>query len=247
MNTPPWFQTLQERFSSAIAHAFVLHFNVRDYALPDAPLSILAYLKTVLPGRLNRIVAVYSRDRGIEFATEFMKDRAKQLLGLAQPANGAPANPARAALQAVGRAPAAADFPTAPADALALLGKLLASPEPVAVIIDRAELICPDAPLSQMSETDRVILATLLRWGSDPDIMEAGNLVILLAGNLGSLHASLREASARYEAIEIPLPGREERLAFIEYSLSRRAIGLADGLTPARVANSTAGLSLLNI
>jgi transitional endoplasmic reticulum ATPase len=251
MNTPKWSQTLQERFENGIAHCFILHFNVRDYALPSASLSCLAYLKSVLPGKAGRIVATFSRDRGIEFATESMKQKALKILGLGAAAQGAGQNPALQALQSLNLAPqagqAANDFPSSPVEALPLLGRLLASSEPVAVVIDRAELVSPDAPLSQMAEADRVVLATLLRWGSDPEIMAAANLVVLLAGNLSSLHSELRATSARYEGIEVPLPGQAERKAFIERFLAARPVRLARGLTVDMVANATAGLSLMNV
>lgn len=249
-NKPAWLGRLLDRYEAGVAHAFILHFNTGDYAAPESPLPLVDYLSQFLA---DRLVAIYSRDRGIEFPLDTMRQQALKILGLGQPAA---ANPALAALQSLGAAPSAADLPRSPAEALPLLDKLARwlpeadnGPKGVALIIEAAELICPDGPLAAMSPEDRTTLAILSRWGRDPELSAAGNPVFLIANNVASLHASLRAASNRYESILVPLPDTAARRQFITAFLARRPVVLDDddGLDHETVANATAGLSLLHV
>jgi SpoVK/Ycf46/Vps4 family AAA+-type ATPase len=250
---PAWVLRFQDRYSAGVAHAFILHFNVGDYVSPEASFSPVVYLEKLLASR--QVVAVYSRDRGIIFPTESMRKKALQLLGLAKPENQPKqTNAALAALQSIGAAPASTDdqeLPRSPAAALPLLDKLLRATNDdgklSAVIIEQAELIVPDGPLATMSPDDRTALATISRWGRDPEIVAAGNPIFLVTGNIAALHGDLRAASNRYEAIEIPLPDTEARRRYIERYLAARPVALAEGLTVETVANATAGLSLLHV
>ena len=160
----------------------------------------------------------------------------------------------------VGAAPAAdeQELPRSPIDALPLLDKLLrtprtqgdgdAPPPMVAVIIERAELIVPDADLATMSLEDRMALATIAKWGTDAEIEKAGNPVILVVGTLADLHKELRAARNKFEAIEVPLPDFDARRRYIErYMNERGQFVLDDGLTIEAVANTTAGLSLVQV
>jgi AAA+ superfamily predicted ATPase len=259
---PPWVRRLLDLYEAGVAHAFVCHFNVADYVSPEATVSPAAYLARLLAGR--QVVAVYSRDRGITFPVETMRQKALELLGLAEPAQKAPANAALAALQSIGAAPAAQqELPRSPAAALPLLDRLLRatddSGKTAAVIIENAELIIPDGPLATMSPDDRTALATMARWGRDPEIVNAGNPVFLITNNIASLHGDLRAAGSRYEAIEIPLPGQVERKRFIDRYLDARGahakgaqggerpVRFESGLSAETAANATAGLSLLHV
>lgn len=253
---PAWVTRFLDRYQAGVAHAFILHFNTGDHVAPEAAISPVIYLSKLLASR--QVVAIYSRDRGITFPTETMRKRALEILGLAKTEQPKQANAALAALQAIGAAPAAADqeLPRSPASALPLLDKLLRTMNDegkmAAVIIEGAELIVPDGPLSTMSPDDRTTLATISRWGRDPEIVAAGNPLFLIANNIAALHSDLRAASSRYEAIEIPLPDTAARLRFIERYLQAKAevdifINFTDGLTSETVANATAGLSLLHV
>jgi AAA+ superfamily predicted ATPase len=253
---PAWVAHFLDRYQAGVAHAFILHFNIGDHVSPEVATSPVAYLARLLAGR--QVVAGYNRDRGITFPTETMRKKALEILGLVQPAGPAQGNAALAALRSIGAAPAVEEqeLPRNPAAALPLLDKLLrvtdGSGKVAAVIVEGAELIVPDGPLSTMSPDDRTALATVRRWGSDPEIIAAGNPVFLIVNNIAALHSDLRAASNRYEAIEIPLPDTAARLRFIERYLQTKAeadifIKFADGLTSETVANATAGLSLLHV
>jgi transitional endoplasmic reticulum ATPase len=249
--TPTWAQEVMEKYRSGVAHAFILHFNIHDYAIPGVPFT--TYLAQMLAGR--QVVAVYSRDLGITFPLETMRERFVEILGLGG-GEQQNADPALAALQSLGVAPAggSTDLPRAPADALPLLGRLLRMGGPddklASVIVEDAQAIIPDADVAAMSPADRDVLVAVSRWGRDAEIVAAGNPVFLVTPNLSAINGAVRAASSKWETVKVPLPGPKERLAFIEWYLELEERGdfeWPDDLTPQNLANVTAGLSLVHL
>lgn len=240
---PRWTERLLDVYKAGIAHAFVLHFNVGDYVSADAPVTTASYLAKLFAGR--ETVAVYSRDRGITFPTDTMRQKAMELWG-----SDTQKQASNSTLDALGISLPTNnndDLPRNPAEALPMLDKLLRAPAETAVIIENAEFIVPDSGLAMMNADDRTALAIIARWGRDPALVAVGNPVILLTGNLSAVHSEIRAASNRYEAIEVPLPDAVQRLNFIKRWMDERQVSLADGLTLETVANATAGLSLLHV
>jgi len=240
---PAWVRELLAKYSSGVAHAFIVHFNVSDYVLPGV--SVRNYLARLLAGR--QVVAFYDRARGITFPLQTMRDRFMELLGLAQSQD-----PALAALASLaGGQPQSNELPRSPSAALPLLERLLklGSPEEktAAVIVDFAETIVPAADVATMSPEDRTILVTLSRWGNDPEIAATGNPVFLLTENLTGLHPAIRAASSKFEAVEVPLPDLDARLAFIEHYAAAKPDAFTWGLSKAELARATAGLSLIHL
>ncbi|MEK6718513.1 MAG: ATP-binding protein, partial [candidate division NC10 bacterium] len=224
------------------AHVFVLHFNVSDYV--DHANDLKAYLAKFLSSR--DIVCFYNRAEGIAFPLESMRRRFIQELGLSGPAD--PALAALAAVQGGGAGGDDVSLPREPAQALPLLERLLRLEVKTAAILDFAEMLVPDGELSTMSPEDRNNLIFLQRWARDPQIMERGSLVILVTRNLSDLHSCLRAASSRIEAIALPLPDYEARLAYIRFLKEESEGGLDLGdLTPEQFAMTTAGLSKVHI
>jgi len=240
---PAWVQELLDKYSSGVAHAFTLHFNVFDYVVPGV--SLKSYLARLMAGR--QIVAFYNRSEGITFPLPTMRDRFIELLGLGQEQD--PALAALASLQ--GGQPQATEIPRSPTAALPLLERLLKLGDPeeklAAVVIDFAESVFPAADMATMSAEDRTNLITVQRWGRDPDIMRAGNPVFLVAANLADLHAGIRAASSKFEAIEVPLPDRAARRAFIDHYTAGKPQVFRWHLSAEELANATAGLSLIHI
>jgi SpoVK/Ycf46/Vps4 family AAA+-type ATPase len=115
-----------------------------------------------------------------------------------------------------------------------------------AVIIEHAETIVPSANVAMMSAEDRTLLVLIEQLGRDPEIVHSGNPVILLTSNLTDLHVAIRSASSKFEAIRVPLPDRQARLAFIsQYRAGKEKTEWEP--TPEQLANATAGLSLIHI
>jgi transitional endoplasmic reticulum ATPase len=249
--TPEWVKNMLSKYTSGVAHAFILHFNVNDYVVPGVTLK--SYLGKILASR--EIVAFYNRAEGITFSIPSMKDKFMQALGLSQEQD-----PALAALAGLSGAQEQ-ELPKSPAAALPLLERLLKLMLPgddmlgttsnprksAAVVVEFAETIVPSADTAAMSADDRTVLVTLERWGRDPQIQATGNPVFLITSNLTDLHSSIRAASTKYEAVEMPLPDRDARLKFISWYLEQRADISVEDMSLDEFANATAGLSLVHI
>jgi transitional endoplasmic reticulum ATPase len=239
-DAPAWVQELTNKYGSGVAHAFVLHFNVHDYVLPGA--SMRTYLTKFMTNR--EVICFYNRAEGITFALPSMHEKFMDLLALKKATD--PALVALAALQGNQEQ----DLPKAPSAALPLLVRLLKMGKPedklAAVIIEHAETIVPSANVAMMSAEDRTLLVLIEQLGRDPEIVHSGNPVILLTSNLSDLHVAIRSASSKFEAIRVPLPDRQARLAFIsQYRAEKEKTEWEP--TPEQLANATAGLSLIHI
>jgi SpoVK/Ycf46/Vps4 family AAA+-type ATPase len=174
--------------------------------------------------------------------------RALVMPSVAQPQAVNPALEALNALRAGGGQAQKADYGKSPKDVLPLLEKLLKATRtdndgstvdvPCAIVIEYGETVAPDAPLAAMSPDDRQVLVTLLRWGQEV----SGNRIVLLTTNsLSNIHAGLREASARWEAVQVPMPNTEQRLAFVQWYLDKHP--LKSDIASQVLANMTAGLN----
>jgi ATPase family associated with various cellular activities (AAA) len=251
---PAWFEEISTLFASRVAHGFILEGDVWGVTIQNIPQR--RFLQMVL-GSSREVVAYYNRARGITFALPSMRERAEQLL---ESAGGPPVerDPIGAVLDesGVGIVPVGDVFRSArrPQDALPLLDQLLRAPDgrnQVAVIIDFADMLCPAQDKAVMSADDRLLLVTLLSWGQDEELSACANPIFLMARDAGEIHADLRSSGSGYQVVEIPLPSREERLAYISWYLkerqrNQRPVALV-GLTASELANLTAGLNLRNI
>ncbi len=138
-----------------------------------------------------------------------------------------------------------------PAQALPLIEQLLTSKEgrgKVAVIINYAETIFPDAPAAQLSPDDRDALVYALRMGLSRELRDAANPLYLVTDSVESLHSRLREANSGYRLVEVPPPDSAARQAFIEMLLQegqgagRYTFRWSD-VDAGYLARATAGLS----
>lgn len=254
---PAWMQNLVGMYKSAQAHAFILHFNVRDYAVNTTPLT--EYLFSVFAKK--KVLLRYNLAEGITFALPSMRDDFDRYTD-----NGsAGADPTASTLAAMGLASAPTNapadkpqLPKAPAQALALLETLLQKGVDVddetnslngqaIVILEFAETVCPTADVSIMSPADRQVLVTLERWGADKRIADTGNIILLITENVNDLHPALRRAASKFEQIEIPMPDYNARRDFIRAEIQSRELELETGLTEDSFAAETAMLNRIHI
>lgn len=242
--TPAWWNRCRQALVSGSTKAIILHLNTRDYAVPGKHLT--TYLCKLLANR--DVVAIYNRATGITFPLETMEQRARDLLGMNR-AQGGQSNVQSAALAALGlpggNQGGQQQWPRQPSQALPMLERLMLSGARVTVIVEYAETLLPAADLAALGPDERDLLVTLLRWGSAPELQASDSFAFLLVQNLPDLHSALRAGSSGYYAVEVPLPDREGRLRFIEWSLTARPIPY--DLGPEELANITAGLSLIHL
>lgn len=255
-NPPAWFRQFQTSFVSGESHAFIVTGDINGYA--HEGVTQRGLLITALAHK-REVVAIYTLGRGITFPVPSMREAAMRLLGME--AAGTPtANPLAAALAGLAGGQGAVDDPfTAarrPTAALDLLERLLlarAASGAVAVILEGADLIIAHLSVGKgaMSPDDRTVLATLRQWATDRPIAGSDNPIFLFSRELTDIHADLREATSGYKAITIPMPTRDQRVAFVQWYRGHRAeegqpIAL-DGITAEEIGTLTAGLSLRHI
>src|ERR1017187_5224102 len=65
-----WIDSLKEKYSSSVAHTFVLHGNINDYVEEDKRLR--EYLSSQVFEKRNMII-FYDRSKGISFYTPAMR------------------------------------------------------------------------------------------------------------------------------------------------------------------------------
>jgi DNA polymerase III delta prime subunit len=116
-----------------------------------------------------------------------------------------------------------------------------------AVVIEGMDLLCPPAEKGHMEAKDRAVLGMLRRAGTDIDLENSGNPLIMLAPSLEEVHTDLQLASAGIRQIEVPLPDYAKRLTFIEEGLEHADITLAPGLSAAGIAALTSSMALRHI
>jgi|CXWL01.1.fsa_nt_gi AAA+ superfamily predicted ATPase len=116
----------------------------------------------------------------------------------------------------------------------------------LALIIDFAETLTPAGDLSHLSAEDRFVLATLIKWASDPQFLSGDLSIVLIVENLAEV--SPRISRNPYVAnIEIALPGEEERHEFIKGKLDGKKLQAVSDVPSAPLAKMTAGLSRINL
>ena len=183
---------------------------------------------------------------------------ATRLLGGVSPASpavgGSAALTAALSASGLGVQPSGDPFSDArrPLDALVLLERLARVREArgkVAAIIEYADLLCPPQDKGMVSPDDRTLLVKLLSWAEDENLSRCDNPLFLVARNPFDLHPDLRAGG--YKQIEIPLPTREERAAYLAWYAEKRdeqskPIALVD-ITLDELANLTAGLTLRDV
>ena len=115
----------------------------------------------------------------------------------------------------------------------------------LALIIDFAETLVPGGEMSHLSTEDRFVLATLEKWGHDPQFLAGDMSVVLLAENLADVSQRLTR-NPYVATIELPLPTEEERLEYVRYKLEGKKLAALSDVPLTGLAKMTAGLSRIN-
>ena len=235
---PAWAQQMSYKYCSKTSNLYIVYGNIRDF-LPHKMnegefifVKIQNYISEVLFGNRD-VIIYYDRSSGISFCSGDMKQEYLQVVrgqGGSQPAS---------------------DFLSRdPTQAFTHLERFfygnVKHKQRIVLIIDYAETVVPNTPLSSYTDEDRYSLVTLNRWGNDPLFNENDISVILLTENLADLSPRLVRAPSTVK-VNIPIPDEKVRDSFL-HSLGRQEKLLLDQrLTPLKVAANTGGLNLVNI
>jgi SpoVK/Ycf46/Vps4 family AAA+-type ATPase len=116
----------------------------------------------------------------------------------------------------------------------------------LALVIDFAETIAPAGDMSHLAAEDRFVLATLVKWASDPQFLSGDLSIVLITENLADL--SPRLSRNPYVAnIELALPTEDERLEFVKWKLEGKKLQSVSDVALPALAKMTAGLSRINL
>jgi SpoVK/Ycf46/Vps4 family AAA+-type ATPase len=116
----------------------------------------------------------------------------------------------------------------------------------LALVIDFAETIAPAGDMSGLQAEDRFVLATLVKWASDPQFLSGDLSIVLITENLADI--TPRISRNPYVAnIEISLPTEEERLEFVKWKLEGKKLQSVSDVPLPALAKMTAGLSRINL
>ena len=237
---PAWARKLAERYYTKTVSTFLLYGAVRDLqpiSLEDGTAGF-GTLKTFLSDELfggRDHVIFYDRSSGIRASSpESQKDLSRAMAGY----------------DALYGTDFAKSMPRDPARALQVLENYLrlrlSEGKSLALVIDFAETLAPEGEMAHLSGEDRFALATLEKWGHDPQFLAADLSIVLVAENLADM--SSRLSRNPYVAnIEIPLPDQSERLAYVRYKLEAKKPSAVSDVPIEGLAQMTAGLSRIHL
>ena len=237
---PQWAQKLAQRYYTRTVSTFVLYGAVRDLQPVTKEdggrdfANLKQFLSDDLFGGRDHVI-FYDRSSGIRAAaTETQQDLNRALAGY----------------DTLYGTDFAKVMPRDPGRALQILENYLrmrvSDGKSVALVIDFAETIAPAGDMSHLQAEDRFVLATLVKWASDPQFLSGDLSIVLVAENLADL--TPRISRNPYVAnIEIILPTEEERLDFVKWKLEGKKLQSVSDVSLQALAKITAGLSRINL
>jgi AAA+ superfamily predicted ATPase len=239
---PSWVKRLAKVYFTRTISQFILHGNISDYVTIAIGDNQFKYerLKDYLAVELFKkrdIVVTYDRAAGISFREPGMRKDFMQALGAYDTFHGTQY---------------AQRLPKEPTEAFAILenyfrNRLINDNKRIAFIIDYAETLVPMGSNNFYSVQDRAILVYLQKWAKEHLFLQKDMTIILLTENLNDLNQQLVRSPFTYD-IEIPYPGEEERLTFIQYTIKKEpTLEQLLEMPAAVLAKNTAGMNLIHL
>ncbi len=242
----PWAQQIRDVYDRRESAAFVLHGNIDDvFPLAGGYVTSRAYLQGML-SRGDYIVIHYDVSRGMQFHDAVEAERFVAL-----------ANENRRDGEKLVRS--VYDFPRDSLKALAFIEAFIVGVEtsrrPIAVVLDYAEHLAPNAPPQALSEIDRINGVTLQRFArlfyERLQLRQARDAVcVMFTPNLHDLNPDLVRSEV-VAAVEIPRPDAEARRRFIEWQQAKLVVEgrskIVFEVTEEQLVEQTAGLTLTGV
>lgn len=237
---PPWAQKLAQKYYTRTVSTFVVYGAVRDLqpltredGAPEFA-NLKQFFSEELFGGRDHVV-FYDRSSGIRAAaTETQQDLVRTL----------------GAYDAMYGTDFAKVMPRDPGRALQLIENYLrmrlSDGKSLALVIDFAETIAPAGDMGHLQAEDRFVLATLVKWASDPQFLQGDLSIVLITENLADLTPRLSR-NPYVANIEIGLPTEEERLEFVKWKLEGKKLQSVSDVSYQALAKMTAGLSRINL
>jgi SpoVK/Ycf46/Vps4 family AAA+-type ATPase len=237
---PAWAQKLAQRYYTRTVSTFLVYGAVRDLQPVTAEDgtrnygNLRAFLSDELFGGRDHVL-FYDRSSGIRGSEpETQKDFQRMLSGY----------------DVMYGTDYSKVLPRDPARALQILENYLrmriSDGKSLALIIDYAETLAPAGEMAHLSAEDRFVLATLVKWASDPQLLGGDVSVVLVIENLAEVNPRITR-NPYVANIEISLPTEDERLEFVKWKLEGKKLPTISELGMPALAKMTAGLSRINL
>jgi SpoVK/Ycf46/Vps4 family AAA+-type ATPase len=237
---PPWAQKLAQRYYTRTVSTFVVYGAVRDLqpvTRDDGGVdfaNLKQFFSEELFGGRDHVV-FYDRSSGIRAAaTDTQQDLTRTLAGY----------------DALYGTDFAKVMPRDPGRAFQILENYLrmrlSDGKSLALVIDFAETIAPAGDMAHLQAEDRFVLATLVKWASDPQFLQGDLSIVLIVENLADLTPRLSR-NPYVANIEIGLPTEDERLDFVKWKLEGKKLQSVSDVSYQALAKMTAGLSRINL
>jgi SpoVK/Ycf46/Vps4 family AAA+-type ATPase len=259
---PKWFtDELRTSLKAGIAHAFILHGNIRDLVPnprvedePEEPyIPFQKFLVKVLTGR--DMVMFYNIASGLWFLRPEMEKEFRRLAGIEAEdggsGTGAPgANPVAAAKAGLAAKRA---IPREPDQCLALVEKVLRKSENAALVIDSVHAIAA-ASGGGIAPTpiERTNIVRLKNWGGSVTMRDNKSVILMLTEQAADVSKELRQSGGSIQTVFLPKPDKSERETYIR-SLTTSGVGeeppfaVPKGFDVASFAHAAQGLNLRQV
>lgn len=239
---PAWARDLAELYFSGTTNVFVIHGNVHDLVRcqTDDGKAVYCSLNEFLAAQMFGswdVVLQYDIGRGLRANAAGNSDRLRSMAQFLVSRWGEPAG-----------------WPREPEKILLLLESMLErnliddanARKSIALVFDYAQFLVSDADLDSLSRGSAGRLVRFLSWAQNPLLKRVNVAMCLVSDSLAELNDRLVQ-SPYVAAIEVPLPDREARLAFIHHLVRDQDLTKDADFTAEQLAEMSNGLSLVNL
>ena len=115
--------------------------------------------------------------------------------------------------------------------------------EKLLILVEGADMLVPDAPIVNLSDSDRQRVMILHDWFCDPGFANGEDSVVMICESRSQLHQRIARLPQMIE-VELPSPSATDRRLFIEWFRDRHGTPADKGCSIDELVGLTAGLSL---
>lgn len=239
---PAWARELAELYFSGTTCVFVIHGNVHDLIRCPGPdgkdtyCGLSEFLTSQVFGTWQ-IVLQHDLGRGLRVQAGTNAERLRSMVQSVSSRWGEPAT-----------------WPREPDKVMLMLEGLFernlledaAQRKSIAVVFEYAQFLVADGDLDSLARGSAGRLVRFLSWAQNPLLKRVNVAFCLVADSIAELNDRLVQ-SAYVASIEVPLPSREDRLAFIRHATYGEELSKLTEFTAEQLADMSNGLTLVNL
>ncbi len=238
---PGWARELADAYFSRTTCVFVLHGNVHDLIRApvggqDSYVSLPEFLSTQVFGSWDLVLG-HDLSRGLRLMAGSDAGRLRAMAQYLTSRWGEPAS-----------------WPRDPEKVLLMLETLIErtlvddppNRKSIAVIFEYGQYLVPAGDLGSLAQGSGARLVRFLSWAQNPHIKRANIAFCLSADRVAEVNDRLVQ-NPYVTAIEVPLPDRDQRRAFIDVAARGGQLAKATDFSVDQLADMSNGLSLVNL